>query len=119
MPAPRSAGNHSVRGALAAIACLAAILCLGSCGGSSSTPTSGGNPSPNPGPLPTVSLAPVVSGLAQPVALVNAGDARLFVVEQPGTIRIINNGALNSQPFLDIRSKVDSGGEKGLLGLAF
>ncbi len=47
------------------------------------------------------------------------GSGRLFVVEQPGTIRIIQEGALVSTPFLDITSRIASGGEMGLLGLAF
>ena len=118
MPPPACRSNSAGRRCLAVMACVAGLLLLASCGGSSSARGSS-NPAPTPTALPTVSLAAVVSGLTQPVALVHAGDARLFVVEQPGTIRIIANGALNSQPFLDIRSKVDSGGEKGLLGLAF
>jgi glucose/arabinose dehydrogenase len=51
----------------------------------------------------------------------HAGDAsgRLFVVEQTGRIRIISDGSLLAIPFLDLRSAVSSGGERGLLGLAF
>src|SRR5207247_6275115 len=45
--------------------------------------------------------------------------SRLFVVEQAGCIRVVKNGVLLAQPYLDIRSKVGSGGERGLLGLAF
>jgi glucose/arabinose dehydrogenase len=41
------------------------------------------------------------------------------VVEQPGTIRILQNGALLPTPFLDIRSRVTFSGEMGLLGVAF
>ncbi len=52
--------------------------------------------------------------LAAPV-----GDARLFVVEQAGRIRIMKNGQTLSQPFLDISSRVSSGGERGLLSMAF
>lgn len=48
-----------------------------------------------------------------------AGDPRLFIVDQPGVIWIIQNGATIQQPFLDIRDIVDFGGEQGLLGLAF
>lgn len=48
------------------------------------------------------------------------GDDRLFVVEQPGTIRIVRpNGTVAPKPFLDISGLVSSGGERGLLGLAF
>jgi glucose/arabinose dehydrogenase len=44
---------------------------------------------------------------------------RLYVVEQRGTIRVVKNGRLRAEPFLDIRSLVRSGGEQGLLSLAF
>jgi glucose/arabinose dehydrogenase len=48
------------------------------------------------------------------------GDRRrLFVVEQPGRIVIVKNGRKLARPFLDISSQVTSGGEQGLLGLAF
>jgi len=47
------------------------------------------------------------------------GSGRLFVVEQGGTIRIISNGAVLPQPFLDITSKVIAQNEMGLLGLTF
>jgi glucose/arabinose dehydrogenase len=62
----------------------------------------------------------VASGLAQPVWLTApTGDARLFVLEISGRIRIVEDGALLPTPFLDLRSRIDSGGEGGLLGLAF
>ncbi|MDP9484145.1 MAG: PQQ-dependent sugar dehydrogenase [Chloroflexota bacterium] len=69
----------------------------------------------------TVRLDPVVDGLASPVAVEDAGDGsgRLFVVEQPGRIRIVRNGVLEDRPFLDISGRIVSGGERGLLGLAF
>ncbi|NJL29903.1 MAG: PQQ-dependent sugar dehydrogenase, partial [Thermoanaerobaculia bacterium] len=62
--------------------------------------------------------------LTRPVAIRNAGDGsgRIFIVEQPGTIRIydITTGTLLATPFLDITALVDdSGNEQGLLGLAF
>ena len=65
----------------------------------------------------------VSSGLSSPIDIQAApGDpSRLYVVEQRGRIRIINlaSGSLASTPFLDITSRVRSGGERGLLGLAF
>ncbi len=79
----------------------------------------GGSPIQEPTP-DSVRLQTIASGLSSPVDLQSpAGDSRQFVVEQPGRIRIIQNGQLVSTPFLDIRSKVGSGGERGLLGLAF
>jgi len=73
-------------------------------------------------PLAQVSLRAqeIASGLSSPVYLTApSGDARLFVVEQPGRIRIIQDGQLVSAPFLDITSRVSSGGERGLLSVAF
>lgn len=64
-------------------------------------------------------LEQVASGLRQPVVIANASDARLFVVEQAGIIRVIVDGQLLQDPFLEIVDRVASGGERGLLGLAF
>jgi len=48
------------------------------------------------------------------------GDtARLFVVEQAGTIRVVQHGQLLATPFMDITGRVGSGGERGLLSMAF
>jgi glucose/arabinose dehydrogenase len=66
-------------------------------------------------------LTAFVSGLSSPTDLESArdGSGRLFVLEQAGRIRIIRNSAVVATPFLDIAGKVASGGELGLLGLAF
>jgi len=64
-------------------------------------------------------LTEVARGLSNPVAITHAGDDRLFVVEQRGTVRVVKDGQLLEQPFLDITNRVRSGGERGLLGLAF
>jgi hypothetical protein len=62
----------------------------------------------------------VASGLDQPVYLTApVSDPRLFIVEQPGRIRVVENGRLLDKPFLDIVDKVRSGGEQGLLSVAF
>jgi len=69
---------------------------------------------------PIIELETYVQGFNSPVDIVHAGDDRLFIVEQPGRIRIIDgSGNVLSTPFLDIRNRVSSGGERGLLGLAF
>ena len=47
------------------------------------------------------------------------GDSRLFIVEQAGRIRIVKNGATLARSFLDISERVSSGGERGLLSMAF
>jgi glucose/arabinose dehydrogenase len=44
---------------------------------------------------------------------------RLYVVEQRGVIRVIERGRVRTQPFLDIHTRVSSGGERGLLSIAF
>ena len=64
---------------------------------------------------------PYVSGLSLPVAFVqDPSDPSIqFVVEQAGRIRVIRAGALQPAPFLDLTASVLSGGERGLLGLAF
>ncbi len=88
---------------------------------------------PSPSPTPTPSAAPgdpiavrvdlerLVGGLDAPLFLTGAGDGsgRLFVVEQGGRIRIVRDGRRLDAPFLDISDRVRSGGEQGLLGLAF
>ncbi len=73
-----------------------------------------------------VSVASFATGLSAPVDIANAGDSRLFIVEQDARIRIVqSNGAVVGTPFLDIDSRVLSSGEpgagseQGLLGLAF
>jgi glucose/arabinose dehydrogenase len=73
----------------------------------------------------TFQLEKVVDGLTAPVASAHANDGsgRLFIAEQPGQIRIIKNGRLVPEPFLDLKSRmvnIPSGySEMGLLGLAF
>ena len=68
-----------------------------------------------------IRLQEIASGLSSPVYLGSPpGDRRLFVIEKPGRIRIIDNGTLISTPYLDITDRVGAGGnEQGLLGLAF
>ncbi len=68
-----------------------------------------------------IALPVFASGLSNPVEIVNAGDTRLFVVEQSGKIQIVNpNGVKNTTPFLTLPSGlISAGGERGLLGLAF
>jgi glucose/arabinose dehydrogenase len=63
----------------------------------------------------------MISGLEPLTDVVAAPGSRnvLYVVEQSGVIRVVRNGKLQPRPFLDLRSIVKSGGEQGLLGLAF
>jgi glucose/arabinose dehydrogenase len=66
-------------------------------------------------------LVRVVSGLDSPVLVTAApGEPdRLYVVEQSGLVRVVVDGKLRAAPFLDLRSGISAGGERGLLGLAF
>jgi glucose/arabinose dehydrogenase len=68
-----------------------------------------------------VRLVGVASGLHSPdyVTTANDGTGRLFIVEQTGKIRVLKSGHLLSTPFLDISNLISTGGERGLLGLAF
>jgi glucose/arabinose dehydrogenase len=66
-----------------------------------------------------IKLEPLITGLERIVLLTHAQDERLFIVEQVGRIRIFENNLLQPSPFLDISNLTKSGGERGLLGLAF
>lgn len=86
-----------------------------------------GSPSPPPqtGFDPStmrIVLEPLVTGLAQPVALAHAtdGSGNLFIVEREGRILVLDpQGQLQQQPMLDIRDRVDTQGERGLHYLVF
>lgn len=92
----------------------AAAVTLVSCNDSKSPTT------PPPPGSDSIVLEPVVTGLDLPLYLTAPpGDARLFVVEKTGRIRIVKDGALLSTPFLDLSSAVSTGGEQGLLSMAF
>jgi len=77
------------------------------------------------GPFDPTGVVPVVrvvvGGLRSPLDVADAGDGsgRIFVAEQAGRIRIVRDGTLASRPFLDITDRIASGGERGLLGIAF
>ncbi|MBM3678746.1 MAG: PQQ-dependent sugar dehydrogenase [Actinobacteria bacterium] len=70
----------------------------------------------------SATLPVVVSGLSAPLYVTGApGEPanRLYVVEQAGRILVVENGRVRPEPFLDLRGRITSGGEQGLLGLAF
>ena len=103
----------------------AAVLLIGKGSVLAQTPpdlTTGNNPAVLAQLEPAgISFQEVASGLTSPVFIANAGDGsgRIFVVEQTGTIRILKNGSLLATPFLDIHTSIKSGGEQGLLAMAF
>jgi glucose/arabinose dehydrogenase len=94
-----------------------AVLAISACNSDATGPVDGG-------PLPpglTLKVDPFISsGLSSPVFLTQPlDDGRIFVVEQGGRIRVVRNGARQTTPFLDITARVLSGGERGLLSVAF
>ena len=107
---------------------LALAAACGGSSGSSPTPVPSATPpgascaagAPVSG-IPALAARLVASGLRNPLDLQAApGDReRLYVVEQGGRIRVIRNGQLQATPFLDVSGRISSGGERGLLGLAF
>ncbi len=82
-------------------------------------------PAPAPDPPPPVTVAgttqlTTIGSFDQPVFVTAPeGDPRVFVVEQPGTVRIVRDGTLSPEPFLDLRDRVTMRGESGLLSIAF
>jgi glucose/arabinose dehydrogenase len=91
---------------------IAMVGCSGGCGTKSA---------PSPAGWPQISLSRVAGGFVQPVHVAHAGDGsdRIFVVEQAGRIRILDNGVVLPSPFLDISAKLVCCGEQGLLSVAF
>ncbi len=87
----------------------------------SSLPAAAGPCRDEPREIPLIELAPAAEGLRQPVHIASPrdGSGRLFIVEQAGVIRMLKDGRLLPKPFLDIRGRVKSGGEMGLLSVAF
>lgn len=91
----------------------AAALTIAACSRSTTS-------TPPPPMTSGIQLQPVATGLSSPLYVTSPpGDERLFIVEQGGTIRIVENGALRPTPFLDLSDSVSSGGERGLLSMAF
>jgi len=95
------------------IALVAVALPGAACGQSASSPRQRG--------AQQVSLRPYASGFDSPVYVTapKSEPGKLYVVEQPGLILVLQNGKLRTKPFLDIRSRVRAGGEEGLLSMAF
>jgi glucose/arabinose dehydrogenase len=119
---PASVLRRAHRAGRMMLAALVALFAASGCSGDSSPASA---PGPFPPSWPQVSLAPVSGGFAQPVHVTHAADGsgRIFVVEQAGRIRILDNGAVLPAPFLDLASlnppRLVAGGEQGLLSVAF
>ena len=90
-----------------------------------SSPTDSTEPSAPAGSLDIgsikIRLQPFAGDFNEPVFVTHAGDGsgRVFVVEQPGRIQVLDGEGERTGTFLDISNRVESGGERGLLGLAF
>lgn len=100
-----------MRSSLRALAWVIVAAIVGGCGSAVPAPASDA----------ALRLRVVARGLDSPVQVVSTKSQpqRLYVVEQYGTVRVIQNGRLRPGFFLDIRRRVEAGGEQGLLGLAF
>ncbi len=73
-------------------------------------------------PQSSIALQPIVKHqFSKPIFLTASPDEsnRLFVVEQDGRVLIIKGISVLPEPFLNINEKLSTGGERGLLGLAF
>ena len=98
-----------------AFAALVALLCL-----AASAQAAGPQAVARAGASAPFRLVRVATGLSSPVYVTAApGDKRLFVVEQGGTIRAVRHGKVAATPYADLRRFVTSGGERGLLSVAF
>ncbi|NNC76799.1 MAG: glucose dehydrogenase [Woeseiaceae bacterium] len=98
--------------------------CGGGGGGGSIAPPAGPPPPPPPPSAMSIDVQPVFTGVSvsSPVSMVQSPDdaTRWYVVEQQGVVRVFDIGsATSTDVFVDIQNRVLSGGERGLLGIAF
>lgn len=103
---------------LCTLAALAFLLGLFACGGGGGSATPPVTPPQDDWALVFTAIA---TGISSPTTITHAGDGsnRIFLVQQAGLIRIVDNGDLLAAPFLNISDRLSTGGESGLLGLAF
>ncbi len=108
---------------IAAVGTLGLAACGSGDGASATTGAAAGTvtAAPPAGAAATRVRLARIGTFKQPVYVTapRADRSRLMVVEQPGVIRVVRGGRTLGRPFLDIHSLVTSGGEQGLLGLAF
>jgi glucose/arabinose dehydrogenase len=114
---------------------IAAVVTLAlGCGGGGDRATARSSPSPAATEPPAATATATATARARPgLRLKRIGDfnnplyvtappgdrRRIFVVEQGGTVRIVSGGRKLERPFLDVSDRISSGGERGLLSLAF
>lgn len=122
------------RGDLTVITALTAALLVGSCGStpgepngraptSTSGPSSGAQASGSPGPAVTLELTRIGATGGSTAATTNPKDGELYLTEQKGVVRRVRlstgTPSVDRDPVLDVSDLVTSGGEQGLLGIAF
>jgi glucose/arabinose dehydrogenase len=81
-----------------------------------------GSPAPLVSGPDALVVEPVAEGFVRPTVIANAGDGsgRLFIGQREGRIDVVEpDGSLRAAAFLDLTARVLSGGERGLLGIAF
>ncbi len=110
--------------ALVAVVVTAAVLAVGCAGDAGSDgsgtgdPTTAPAPSPGSSPSPTaLALEPVAEGLDAPLQVLPDPWGELLVVEQVGRVARVRAGEVTT--WLDLTDRVTTGGERGLLGVAF
>jgi glucose/arabinose dehydrogenase len=118
-----------VRVSLAIVATSMALLAVGCDGGDEGRSTSAASTTVSPSTAPpdaagdlaaaALALTPVADVDAPTAMAVRDGDTALYLTEQAGRVRAVREGALDREPVLDLTERVQSGGEQGLLGLAF
>jgi glucose/arabinose dehydrogenase len=144
MPLPRPVPRRIAALVAAIVVCLAiavaacagpspsvapSLVASGASGSASEAPSAPASAeasgSTNP-PLPTgpdaLALEPFADGLDSPIGVAHAGDGsgRLYVLEQIGRVRVVDrDGTVRAEPFVDLSGRILSGGERGLLGIAF
>ncbi|MEP7028230.1 MAG: PQQ-dependent sugar dehydrogenase, partial [Candidatus Eisenbacteria bacterium] len=104
-------------GGLLVVAAVAA--CAGGCAGGAGTPAAADTADVF-APAHGLRLVEVARELDHPLYVTApAGDPRLFIVEQTGRVRIVEDGRLLDRPYLDLSGRTRGAGERGLLSIAF
>lgn len=100
------------------IAALALVAGAAGCGGGGESQEAGRSDARG---APALRLVVAARGLSSPVhvSAPRGERGRLYVVEQPGRIMVVEGGRVRTEPFLDVRPLVRAGGEQGLLSVAF
>jgi glucose/arabinose dehydrogenase len=138
MRTPSSLASWRRAAALAGLIVLAATACSSGSQGSGSSAAATTAPPPTTAaptttaragsaePSPTGDLAKArvrlqeVARLESPVGMaLRKGDDGIYLIEQPGRVRVLRDGRIDPNPVLDLTSQIRSGGEQGLLGIAF